>query len=277
MISPTSAKRRRRARPAAILSGWIFGVAALIVIATGGAIFASPDDGSNAHSGAQAGSPLDPSGHNTPSGTPSPNTTAPDMTAPGTPATSDPAASAHATELLATLPVKGKAAATGYDRTGMFGSAWIDVDDNGCDTRNDILARDLTDLGFEGSCRILTGTLADPYTGQSIAFVRGNATSSKVQIDHIVALQNAWVTGAQKLSQEQRKALANDPLNLLAVDGPTNSSKGAGDAATWLPPQKSYRCAYVSRQIEVKAAYSLWITSAERDAMERVLSTCPAG
>ncbi|GAA3888007.1 hypothetical protein GCM10022381_32420 [Leifsonia kafniensis] len=206
--------------------------------------------------------------------TPTPTAT-PIATPSDTPASAVSAAdSSTALAQLATLPVKGKAPKTGYDRTGMFGSAWLDVDRNGCDTRNDILARDLTEIAKSGSCRVLTGTLADPYTGTQIAFVRGNATSTKVQIDHVVALQNAWITGAQQLTQDAREALANDPRNLLAVDGPTNSAKGAGDAATWLPPEKSFRCTYVARQIEVKAAYGLWIAPAEHDAMERVLGAC---
>ncbi|WP_105034636.1 GmrSD restriction endonuclease domain-containing protein [Cryobacterium aureum] len=177
--------------------------------------------------------------------------------------------------LLATLPVKGRAAKTGYDRSGGFGTAWLDVDQNGCDTRNDILARDLTTTVKSGTCRILNGTLVGPYTGKTITFVRGNATSSLVQIDHVVALSNAWQTGAQQLTQAQRVSLANDPLNLLAVDGATNSSKGDGDTATWLPPMKSYRCAYVARQISVKATYGLWVTQAEHDAMTRILTDCP--
>lgn len=180
-----------------------------------------------------------------------------------------------AAALLATLPVKGKAPKSGYDRTGDFGSAWLDVDRNGCDTRNDILARDLTAIVRSGSCRILSGTLAEPYTGTRVAFVRGAATSSLVQIDHLVALSNAWQTGAQQLTQEQRVSLANDPLNLLAADGRANAQKGDGDAATWLPAAKSFRCTYVARQISVKVAYGLWVAPAERDAMARVLSTCP--
>jgi len=180
-----------------------------------------------------------------------------------------------ATALLATLLVKGRAAKTGYDRTGSFGSAWLDVDGNGCDTRNDILARDLTDIVKSGSCRVLSGTLQGPYTGKTIAFERGLSTSSLVQIDHVVALSNAWQTGAQQLTQAQRVSLANDPLNLLAVNGATNSSKGDGDSATWLPPQASYRCAYVARQISVKAAYALWVTAAEQQSMTRILDTCP--
>ena len=208
--------------------------------------------------------------------------------APADPATTTPASEAAsivladtaatdmtAIALLATLPVKGREPKTGYDRSGGFGTAWLDVDQNGCDTRNDILARDLTGTVKSDSCRVLTGTLVGPYTGKTISFVRGNSTSSLVQIDHVVALSNAWQTGAQQLSQAQRVSLANDPLNLLAVDGRTNSSKGDGDTATWLPPVKSYRCAYVARQISVKATYGLWVTQAEHDAMTRILTACP--
>ena len=176
--------------------------------------------------------------------------------------------------MLGTIPIKGRAPKTGYEREGQFGRAWIDVDRNGCDTRNDILLRDLTAEVVEDNCRVLSGTLADPYTGQVIAFLRGQDTSSEVQIDHVVALLNAWETGAQQLSYDTRVQFANDPLNLLAVDGRTNSQKGAGDAATWLPPVTSYRCEYVTRQVQVKARYGLWVTQAEHDAVVRVLSAC---
>ncbi|WP_411699459.1 HNH endonuclease family protein [Conyzicola sp.] len=185
------------------------------------------------------------------------------------------AAAAQTLEVLETLDVKGRAPKTGYDRDDKFGTAWVDMDQNGCDTRNDVLARDLVVTTMGDTCRVLTGTLADPYTGTSIDFVRGEATSGLVQIDHVVALSNAWQTGAQQLDAERRYEFANDPVNLLAVDGPTNGSKGDGDAATWLPPNASFRCAYVSRQITVKAAYDLWVTPAEHDAMTRVLAGCP--
>lgn len=187
------------------------------------------------------------------------------------------ATTAETLAVLETLDVKGRAPKTGYDRDDKFGTAWVDMDQNGCDTRNDVLARDLIATTKAGDCRVLTGNLADPYTGTTIAFVRGESTSSLVQIDHIVALSNAWQTGAQQLSAEQRYEFANDPLNLLAVDGATNSSKGDGDAATWLPPNSSFRCAYVSRQVAVKAAYDLWVTQAEHDAITTVLASCPAG
>lgn len=178
---------------------------------------------------------------------------------------------ASALSALETLAVKGRAPKTGYART-QFGDGWTTT--KGCDTRNIILHRDMTDATVDDSCRVTKGTLDDPYTGKSIAFVRGADTSDAVQIDHVVALSNAWQTGAQLLTPERRVALANDPLELLAVDGPSNQAKGDGDAATWLPPNKSFRCQYVARQIAVKVKYTLWVTSAEKQAMQRVLSGC---
>jgi hypothetical protein len=176
---------------------------------------------------------------------------------------------------LGSLAVKGRAPKTGYARS-QFGAAWADVDRNGCDTRDDILRRDLTALRYRastGGCVVIAGTLADPYTGAAISFTKADA--SAVQIDHVVALSDAWQTGAQQLPSTTRRALANDPLNLLAVDGPANQQKGDGDAATWLPPRKSFRCTYVSRQVAVKTRYQLWVTPAERDAIARVLRSCP--
>ncbi|MDP9845721.1 HNH endonuclease family protein [Streptosporangium lutulentum] len=174
------------------------------------------------------------------------------------------------------LQVKGRAPMTGYDRD-KFGPAWSDVDHNGCDTRNDILKRDLTDETFKKGakeCIVLSGVLNDPYSGKTIKFERGQTSSMAVQIDHVIALADAWQKGAQQWSETKRRELANDPLNLMAVDGPLNSQKGAGDAATWLPPRRAYRCTYVERQIEVKVKYDLWVTSAEKDAMQKVLKAC---
>ncbi|MEU8760766.1 HNH endonuclease family protein [Streptomyces sp. NPDC048659] len=171
------------------------------------------------------------------------------------------------------LTVKGRAPRTGYERE-KFGRAWADVDRNGCGTRDDILRRDLTGVRFtDGRCKVASGRLAkDPYTGGSIDYVRGR---SKVDIDHVVALSDAWQKGAQKWDSGTRLRFANDPLNLLAVDSATNRRKSDGDAATWLPPYKAYRCPYVARQVAVKKKYGVWITSGERDAMRRVLETCP--
>ena len=205
---------------------------------------------------------------------------APSSSAP--PGSSAAASSATALAALAALPVKGRAPKTGYSRAA-FGPAWTDDTTadgghNGCDTRNDVLRRDLVDVvpkaGTRG-CVVAAGTLHDPYTGRTIAFVRGERTSAAVQIDHVVALSDAWQTGAQQLTAEQRARLANDPLELLAVDGPTNEAKGDGDAATWLPSNKAFRCDYVARQIAVKRAYRLWVTGAEAAAMRRVLQACP--
>ena len=182
-----------------------------------------------------------------------------------------------ASSVLSSLPVKGRAPKTGYSRA-QFGQAWADVDRNGCDTRNDMLKRDLTNITYKvktRDCVVLTGVLVDRYSGETINFVRGNVTSMEVQIDHVVALSNAWQTGAFKLTVVQRTALANDPMNLFAVKGRLNSQKGDGDTATWLPPLKSFRCAYVAQQIAVKAKYSLWVTSPEKEAMARILTACP--
>jgi hypothetical protein len=185
-----------------------------------------------------------------------------------------PPAAGTALAAVARLTVKGRAPKTGYTRA-QFGQAWYDTDHNGCDTRNDILRRDLKSKQMQNACKVMAGTLApDPYTGTTIRFIYGGA--SEVDIDHLVALSDAWQKGAATWAAGKRLALANDPLNLLAVDSSTNRSKGDGDAATWLPPNKAYRCTYVARQVAVKSKYGLWVTSAERDAMIRVLTTCPS-
>lgn len=181
-------------------------------------------------------------------------------------------ASGVAADALGQLSIKGRAPKTNYSRT-QFGDGWATVD--GCDVRNIILHRDLKDTVVSEDCKVLSGALQDPYTGSVIQFKRGSGTSDDVQIDHVVALSDAWQKGAQQLSAAERKQLANDPLELLAVDGKTNQEKGASDAATWLPPNKTFRCQYVARQIAVKAKYKLWVTQAEHDAMKRILSGCP--
>lgn len=181
---------------------------------------------------------------------------------------------------LAALPVKGRAPRTGYDRAA-FGQAWSDAPRvafgrNGCGQRDDVLRRDLDAVTLRagsGGCVVVTGLLADPYTGTTVRFTTDDADA--VQVDHVVALSDAWQKGAQGLDPAARAALANDPLNLVATDGPTNRAKGDGDAATWLPPNRAVRCAYVARQVAVKARYRLWVTAAERDAVVRVLGTCP--
>ena len=175
-----------------------------------------------------------------------------------------------AAEALEALVVKGRAPKTGYSRDE-FGKGWGKT--LGCDTRNIILYRDLTDIQLQGECTVAVGILQDPYTGKQIHFTR--AQGAAVQIDHVIALSDAWQKGAQQLTPEQRKKLANDPLELLAVDGPANQAKGDADAATWLPSNKSFRCTYVARQIAVKQRYSLWVTTGEKQAMADVLKQCP--
>lgn len=180
-----------------------------------------------------------------------------------------------ATETLGELLVKGRAPKTGYARE-QFGNGWADVEL--CDMRNYILQRDLTEVVFDpvNGCTVLTGVLQDKYTGKTIHFKRGERSSSDVQIDHVVALSDGWQKGAQNIDVALRAEFANDPLNLLAVDGPANNKKRDSDAATWLPPNKSYHCQYVARQIAVKKKYSLWVTQAEHDSMSKVLQSCPA-
>ncbi|GGC61344.1 DUF1524 domain-containing protein [Hoyosella rhizosphaerae] len=188
---------------------------------------------------------------------------------------------AEALAQLLALEVKGRAPKTGYSRDE-FGPTWTDAVDvdggrNGCDTRNDILRRDLVDLVIKpgsNGCSVLAGTLHDPYTGRQISFVRGQGTSSDVHIDHVVALSDAWQKGAQQWDPSKRQNFANDPRNLLAVDGSANQQKSDGDAATWLPPHRAFRCSMVAIQVDVKTTYGLWVTRAERDAIERVLNNC---
>jgi len=177
-----------------------------------------------------------------------------------------------AISVLNKLAVKGRAAKTGYTREQF--PHWSDLNRNGCDTRNEILERDLTTVIFKvgtKDCKVITGSLLDPYSGKVISF---SSTKSTVDIDHVVALSNAWQTGAAYFDKSKREAIANDPLNLLAVDYSLNRQKGDGDAATWLPPLKSYRCDYVARQVAVKAKYALWVTAPEKDAIVKILEKC---
>lgn len=172
---------------------------------------------------------------------------------------------------LARLTVRTQASMSGYKRT-KFGDGWEYY--GGCNTRDRILARDLRDVTYRGdTCIVETGVLVDPYGGSIIDFDKSKDPSA-VQIDHVVALANAWVTGAATWSADKRQALANDPLELLAVDGTLNQQKGDDDASEWLPPRQSFRCAYVERQVAVKSQYGLWITPDEKAAMTDVLAAC---
>ena len=188
---------------------------------------------------------------------------------------STPAWVATAKQRLAKLDTKAAASMTGYSRA-KFGPAWFDVDLNGCDTRNEILARDLRQVVFKAGddCIVARGTLRDRYTATTINFVRGPGTSLAVQVDHVVALAAAWRTGAKQWSADERLFYANDNLVLLAVDGPTNSAKSDKDAAAWLPPNAGFHCRYVARQVAIKTKYDLWVTPPERMSMTGVLNDC---
>jgi hypothetical protein len=175
--------------------------------------------------------------------------------------------------VLNQLEVKGRAPKTGYSRAAF--THWSDLNRDGCDSRNEILKRDLTQIVFKTGtrdCKVISGQLLDPFSGKTLIF---SSSKSTVDIDHLVSLSNAWQTGAAYFDKKTRESLANDPLNLLAVDAKLNRQKGDADAATWLPPLKSFRCEYVARQVAVKAKYLLWITSAERDTILKVLDNCP--
>ena len=174
---------------------------------------------------------------------------------------------------LAKLPIAPAGTMTGYSRP-KFGRAWQDVDQNGCDTRDDILHRDLKPftLKLGSDCVVVSGDLNDPYTGKIIHFARGVATSSAVQIDHVVALAAAWRTGAAKWRAHRRLVYANDPDVLLAVDGPANNEKSDSDASEWVAPK--YSCRYVAQQLAIKKKYTLWLTQAEHDRMAELLSSC---
>lgn len=182
-----------------------------------------------------------------------------------------PAAAGSALEALNSLEVKGRASKTGYARSE-FGSGWATV--NGCSTRDIIMYRDLVNVTLSDECTVASGLLNDTYSGQPIEYTKANP--SEIQIDHVVALSDAWQTGAQQLSAETRQQLANDPLELLAVSGRQNQIKSDANAASWLPPNKAFRCEYIARQIAVKQKYSLWVTPPEQQAMLSVLQTCPA-
>jgi hypothetical protein len=163
-----------------------------------------------------------------------------------------------------------------YDRDA-FGPAWADTDGDGCDQRDDVLARDLVRVVLSSSgdaCRVVAGHLQDAYTGRGIDFTRGARTSAAVQIDHLVPLSWAWHHGAWAWTDTQRERLATDVDELQAVDGPTNQDKSDQGPATWLPPDAAYRCLYVTRYAYVVSRYRLGIDDADRAAIVRVLGTC---
>lgn len=179
-----------------------------------------------------------------------------------------------AINVLSRLEIKGRAPKTGYSREEFY-SGWPDIE--GCSLRQRIIKRELGDSARldTNNCTVISGEFDEPYTGSHMVFHEKNDFSKGLQIDHIVALSDAWQKGAQYLPSEIRYEIATDPLNLLAVESKANQGKSDGDAATWLPPNKAFRCQYVARQISVKYKYGLWVTESEHSAMTRVLETCP--
>jgi len=181
-----------------------------------------------------------------------------------------------ATEVLEKLEVKGRAPKTGYSRE-QFYETWPNID--GCSLRQHIIKRELGNsaiISETNNCTVVAGEYDEPYTGSHLVFYQKTDLSNKIQIDHIVALSDAWQKGAQQLTMEERYNFATDPLNLIAVEAKANQDKSDGDAATWLPPNKQFRCTYVARQISVKYKYKLWVTKAEKEAITNVLVKCPS-
>lgn len=184
-----------------------------------------------------------------------------------------------ARRMLDGLPVKGWDRAKDFKRY-RFGERWSDDVDvefghNGCNTRDDILRRDLTRVELRrGTCLVQRGLLHDPYSGQTIEFVRGPATSEAVQVDHLVSLADAWYKGARAWDDARRRDFANDPRNLLAVSAQANFDKAFRDAAGWLPANAAFECEFVARQVTVKTSYGLWVSANEKSAMHRVLRRC---
>ncbi|MBR2710615.1 HNH endonuclease [Candidatus Saccharibacteria bacterium] len=170
------------------------------------------------------------------------------------------------------LEVKGRAPKTGYSRDEFY-SGWPTVD--GCNLRQRILKREFGESAVLDGCNVVAGEFDESYTGEHMKFTTREEISKGLQIDHVVALSDAWQKGAQYMEKETRYSIATDPLNLLAVDASANEKKSDGDAATWLPSNKKFRCQYVARQVSVKYKYSLWVTEAEKQAISQVLSNCP--
>jgi hypothetical protein len=210
---------------------------------------------------------------------------------------------------LEKLPVKDVDFRQKYDRKADFGDGWLDIDNNGCDTRNDILKRDM--LAYDKNqqikykdnknCKIESGSLYDPYTNSIKQFQYGTKTSSDVQVDHMVALKDAWLTGAQDWDYNKRVQYANSPDVLISSDGKTNMAKGDGNCAgpswnltvgtcdiwdnptiskvflVWQIPNYSWVCDYESKLVEIRQKWGLFVTSGQKQTYGKVLDTCIVG
>ncbi|MDO4753338.1 MAG: HNH endonuclease family protein [Candidatus Saccharibacteria bacterium] len=177
-----------------------------------------------------------------------------------------------AIDVLERLEVKGRAPKTNYSREEFYGS-WPTVD--GCNLRQKIIKREFGDSAVLDGCNVVAGEFDEAYTGEHKVFKTKEEIFKGIQIDHVVALSDAWQKGAQYMDKAVRYEMATDPLNLLAVDAKANQGKSDGDAATWLPKNKKFRCQYVARQVSVKYKYKLWVTEAEKNAIHDILMTCP--
>lgn len=179
-----------------------------------------------------------------------------------------------ALDVLEQLAIKARAPKTGYRRDEFY-SDWPKI--SGCSLRQIIIKREAGNSAVlaDDNCTVIAGTFVEPYTGQTLTFTEKSEFAKGIQIDHIVALSDAWQKGAQAISKDERYSLATDPLNLIAADSSANQQKSDGDAATWLPANKAFRCQYVARQVSVKYKYGLWVTQAEHDAIAKILTACP--
>lgn len=194
-----------------------------------------------------------------------------DVAFPNSRPTATPSPSAASPAALADLSVAKPEDDNTYERDA-FGDGWADLDSDGCETRDEILARDLTNVVTDDGCDVKSGTLHDPYTGQTIHFTDDEWWT--VHVDHIYPLAHAWRMGADDWTAEKRLRFANDPINLLAVDGPTNSSKGDSGPGEWVPLTRDYACTYGRKYVRVATTYNLPVTDADRDSLAALLATC---
>jgi hypothetical protein len=289
----------RGASIVAVIGAFAVGFALL----TGQQLLTNYRDAAAALDAAKTSSPVvEPSGESpsSPASSPSP---APSIASPSqseesspsvapqpSPSPSPPGMGATLTQLLTqVLVIPARPNPPGYDRdcgpgSGcVFGPEWNDATSapdsrNGCDTRNDVLRRDLVDTTIDpdtNGCVVLRGVLKDPYTGRDIQFERGWGSSLAVQVDHLIPLAAAWDLGAWQWSPAERATFANDTVHeLLAVDGPTNMSKGDSTPASWLPPNTAFRCEYGVRYLEASMQWKLPITAADAEVLTHVARKC---
>lgn len=146
-----------------------------------------------------------------------------------------------------------------------------DSDANGCDTRDDVLARDLGDVHRDGSCTVTSGTLRDPYTGRTVRYRRDHPGT--VRVEHVVPLPVAWRSGASDWDQAERTRFANDADTLVAVAARTARDRGERPPDRWRPARR-YQCAFAQRYVTVAHDYDLTVTKAQHDALDTMLGGC---